>query len=359
VTALVDSATCGSKHAHGRIHVVPSDISGQAWGLFDPREWLGQLRLAREVYRRAAHGRAIVHCGRAQPEGISALVAGLLRGGPPYIFWAHGEDVAVGLSSRHYAATMRLVYRHASAIIANSRNTARLIADAACHRARIHVVYPGVDGHRFRPDADDGSLRHRFARDGELLLLSVGRLQPRKGHALVIKALPTLIEQCPAIQYVIVGEGPEREHLERLAIDLQIARRVHFAGEVSDELLSGYFAACDVFVLPTRVEAADFEGFGIVFLEAAAAAKPAIGGRNGGVPEAIVEGNTGLLVSGEDEAELAAALRTLCLSETLRRRMGDTGRARALSEFTWERAAAAVSAIHCDLTGRAAASPAA
>jgi hypothetical protein len=204
----------------------------------------------------------------------------------------HGEDIAAAMSSRQFATTMRLVYRRASAIVANSRNTARMVASLDWHRHDVHVVYPGVDANRFHPSADDGSLRSRLAPRGELVLLSVARLQRRKGHDLVLRALPDLITAVPNVRYVIVGAGSERESLQRAVAALALTDVVVFEGEVPDEMLAAYFAACDIFVLPTRVEPHDFEGFGIVYLEAAAAAKPTIGGRNGGVPEAIADGDT-------------------------------------------------------------------
>jgi phosphatidylinositol alpha-1,6-mannosyltransferase len=174
----------------------------------------------------------------------------------------------------------------------------------------------------------------------------VSRLQRRKGHALVLRALPELMRHVPLVRYVIVGAGNEREQLEHLRGELGLEHAVLFEGEVADDTLNAYFAACDIFVLPTRVEPTDFEGFGIVFLEAAAAGKPAIGGRNGGVPEAIADGETGVLVGGEDVAELAGALRSLCERHEMRQRLGRAARARVLREFTWERAAAQVTEIH-------------
>jgi phosphatidylinositol alpha-1,6-mannosyltransferase len=111
--------------------------------------------------------------------------------------------------------------------------------------------------------------------------------------------------------------------------------------------LPAYFAASDVFVHPNRVvDEADFEGFGLVFLEAAASGKPVIGGATGGVVEAVVDGVTGLLVGGTDAGELAAAIEQLAASADLRRRLGDAGRARVANEFTWEAAARRVEAIH-------------
>src|SRR5206468_3076535 len=110
-----------------------------------------------------------------------------------------------------------------------------------------------------------------------------------------------------------------RARLELLVAELGLADRVHFVGEVGPDALPAYYAACDLFVMPNRSEGADFEGFGIVFLEAAASGKPAIGGRSGGVTEAIDEGRTGLLVDGTDLGELASAIRELAVCEGKRR----------------------------------------
>jgi phosphatidyl-myo-inositol dimannoside synthase len=348
VTALVDDAT-GATQGDGALRVIRTHIDGHAWGLFDPSRWRSQARLAGMIYRYGANGRAITHCGRAQPEAVAALLASVVPRGPRYLFWVHGEDIAAAMSSRQYATTMRLVYGRASAVIANSQNTARMVRSLGWHRRDVHVVYPGVDAVRFHPAADDGTLRCRLAPRGELLLLSVARLQKRKGHELVLRALVSLRSAIPAVKYVIVGAGGEREALERLVATLGLQGLVQFEGEVPDAALQGYFAACDIFVLPTRVEPHDFEGFGIVYLEAAAAGKPAIGGRNGGVPEAIVDGETGILVSGEDAEELAGALQRLGADGKLRSRLGCAARERVLRDFTWERAAAQVTEIHCRL----------
>jgi phosphatidyl-myo-inositol dimannoside synthase len=353
VTALVDAnTTAGGPLPQSGMEVFRTRIDANSWGLFTPSAWPNHLRLARRLYALAGRGRGVVHCGRAQPEGVPALLARLVWNGPPYLFWAHGEDISAALSSRQFAATMRMVYGHASAAIANSRNTADLLASTGWLQAAIHVVYPGVDAARFHPKADRGGLRATLAGPDEVLLLSVARLQKRKGHDLVLRAVDRLRRDMPKLRYVIVGDGAERMNLQQLARELRLESNVTFAGEVVDDVLPAYFAACDIFVLPTRLETYDFEGFGIVYLEAAAAGKPAIGGRNGGVPEAIQEGVTGMLVEGENVEELTAVLHTLCESRELRRRLGEAGRERATREFTWQRAADMVSAIHHDLAAR-------
>jgi phosphatidylinositol alpha-1,6-mannosyltransferase len=150
----------------------------------------------------------------------------------------------------------------------------------------------------------------------------------------------------PVLRYVIVGDGDERARLEALVGHHGLRDRVTFVGEVPGGDLPGYYAACDIFLLPNRIDDGDVEGFGIVFLEAAAAGKPTVGGRSGGVPEAVEDGTTGLLVSGTDVQELSAAIRRLATSATARDRMGRAGRARVLSGLTWERAADQVGELH-------------
>jgi phosphatidylinositol alpha-1,6-mannosyltransferase len=202
------------------------------------------------------------------------------------------------------------------------------------------VIYPGVDAQRFRPEVDGAAdLRRSLARDDEILMLTVGRLQARKGHDLVLKALGSLPAGSPVVRYAVVGDGPDGPRLKALAADLGLLSRVHFVGVVPPEALPAYYAAADIFIHPTRVEGEDFEGFGIVFLEAAAAGLPAIGGRSGGAPEAIEEGRTGELVSGTDTEELRASIVRIAASRSARTTLGKAARERVLAQFTWERAA--------------------
>jgi phosphatidylinositol alpha-1,6-mannosyltransferase len=144
---------------------------------------------------------------------------------------------------------------------------------------------------------------------------------------------------------LIAGHGEERTVLERLATSLGIADDVKFAGMVPEAELPAYYAASDLFVHPNRDDGNDFEGFGIVFLEAAAAGLAVIAGRSGGAPEAIAEGDTGALVSGNDSTELAREIELLLKNPDRRRAMGDSGRRRAIDHFSWQRAAEQVAAI--------------
>jgi phosphatidyl-myo-inositol dimannoside synthase len=319
----------GSRVQHG-VPVTGVRMSARDWGVLGRGCLARHVRVAREV-RRLTPGDAIVHCSRGLPEGLSAALSGRR-----FLCWTHGEELGYASTSRELSWLLRRVYRRAAAIAANSRNSARLLAGWGVEADRITVIHPGVDATRFRPDADRGPWRERHAPQGELLLLSVGRLHRRKGHDLVLAALATWQPEDPPVRYLIAGDGDHREVLETEARSLGIRDRVVFLGPVTDDELPGLYAASDIFVLPNRRDGVDFEGFGIVFLEAAAAGLPCIAGESGGAPEAIQDGETGLLVSGTDHCELADVIRRLARSTDERRRMGERGRRRALHEFRWE-----------------------
>ena len=253
-------------------------------------------------------------------------------------------------TSRELTTLTRWVYRVASAAIANSLSTARMLEDIGVPTEKVHVVYPAVDAARFAPDVAPHPIRRPFVPPNGQLLLSVGRLQRRKGHDLAIAAMAALREEFPDLRYVIVGDGAERRRLEELIAENRLEERIHLAGEVSEDELPAYYTAADIFLLPNRLDGADVEGFGIVFLEAASSEKPVIGGSSGGVPEAVADGQTGLLVSGTDRSELADAIRRLATSPELRCRMGTAGRQRVLKNFTWDRAAEMVSDLHAEIT---------
>jgi phosphatidylinositol alpha-1,6-mannosyltransferase len=149
------------------------------------------------------------------------------------------------------------------------------------------------------------------------------------------------MERVGPVSYVIVGDGPRREALQDLAKALEVAGRVHFAGEVPEDELPAWYQLCDVFVMPTQDLRGDpGEGFGLVYLEANAAGRPVVGTAACGVPDAVADGVSGLLVPPQDLPALLEALCRLLGDADLRARLGEAGRRRVLEEFTWERTAA-------------------
>jgi phosphatidylinositol alpha-1,6-mannosyltransferase len=328
--------------------VFPRAIATRRWGLRHPLGLLHHLRVAMQLRRLVPRRRGVVHCGRALPEGVAALLCRAL-GGPRYVCWAHGEDLAMAETSREFSLITRLVYRHAAAALANSRNTAEMLEAIGVPREKVHIIYPAVDPERFHPEVDGTAVRARYGACDDVVLLSVGRLQRRKGHDVAILAVAALRAELPQLRYVIAGDGEERARLEQLVDEHGLRGVVFFAGAVPEHELPAHYAACDIFVLPNRVDNGDIEGFGIVFLEAAATGKPVIAGDSGGVPEAVDRDNTGLLVDGASVTEVASAIRRLASSKETRARLGRAGRLRARDQFSWQRAATIVSSLQARL----------
>lgn len=277
-----------------------------------------------------------IHCLKVLPEGI---VAWCMRRfyGVPYLLYAHGEEIQMRLTSRKLEWLIPPLYKGAAAIIANSFHTKALLEEIGVRSERIHVIHPGVEAAEFHAsEAAKQTVRQRHSLDGSLVLLTMGRLQRRKGQDMVIQALPLILKRIPNVKYLIVGTGEELAALQQLAEDLHIQDSVVFAGQVVDEERAAYYAACDVFIMPNRQIGADIEGFGMVFLEAGAAGKPVIGGKSGGTGEAIKESVTGLRVNGESIEEIAGSVINLLTDQEKALVMGQCGQQWAETEFAWE-----------------------
>jgi phosphatidyl-myo-inositol dimannoside synthase len=286
----------------------------------------------RQIQRRRPH---LIHCGDLFPQGLVSIGLKHLLG-LPYIAYAHGEEITQTSRFRVETSLRNRIYRSADAVVINSEFTRRGLLEIGIPADRIHKITPGVDAERFRPEPKDPGLVERFGLAGKIVILTVGRLIARKGQRRVLEAAARLREEFPDLRYVIVGTGQDEGELGRTARQLGIENMVVFAGAVPDESLASFYNLCDIFVMPNEDSDGDTEGFGMVFLEANAAGKPVIGGRDGGTEDAIVEGETGFRVDTANPEELTTRLRLLLLSEQLRRRMGDAGLRRARFEFAWE-----------------------
>jgi len=268
-------------------------------------------------------------------------------GGPGIDILCHGLDLLEPMSSRRYRWLMRRTLRGASRIIANSRYTAGLAKSAGAAPETVRVIHPGVDTLRFQPRPAPPRLREDTSCANKTVLLTVTRLVPRKGVDAVIGILPRLAHRYPDLIYLVAGDGPERSRLEGLAKESGAADRIAFLGPPRTEDLPSLYNLADIFVMPNRLieEQGDVEGFGIVFLEAAASAVPAVGGDSGGAPDAIDDGNTGFVVTPDSPDELFDKLNALLSDPALREQMGAAGRQRAVREFQWHQIAAA----YCEL----------
>jgi phosphatidyl-myo-inositol dimannoside synthase len=265
----------------------------------------------------------------------------------PFVVYAHGNEVLNAMQPN--GQKLNLALQQADRVLAVSHFTANLVQKAGVSPDRIEIVHPGCDSKHFRPLAPRMDLRQKLLGDRykDQVILSVGNLVARKGHDMVIRALPRLRQIVPELTYLIVGQGSYRTQLEKLATSLAVRDRVIFAGWVPAEDLPDIYALTDVFVMPSReqLEVCDVEGFGLVFLEASACAKPVVGGRSGGISDAIVEDVTGLLVNPHDPEDIANALARILCNNELAIRFGQQGRSWVMNHFNWTHVADRVQGI--------------
>ena len=286
-----------------------------------------------------------VHAGRVLPEGLVAwLVARVIR--RPLLIYSHGEEV----TTWRQAMKMRMMiwtYRRADLVIANSEFTRDELVKIGVAPERITILYPGVDLDRFRPGLQCDDLKAGIGVGaGEHLIISVGRLSRRKGFDQVIRAMPMLSKRDLAVHFAVIGTGEDRKYLEALAREMGVSERVHFLGHVHPDDLPRWYNAADVVTMPNREIDGDTEGFGMVFLEAAACAKATVAGLAGGTGSAVVDGVTGLRVDGASTRAVADALSRLLLDPALLREMGRSGRLRALKHFSWQHVAEKTRELH-------------
>ena len=306
------------------------------------------LRLFTTARRLArAHPFSAVHAGRALPEGLVAwAVARLAR--LPVVIYAHGEELTTWGAGAKYKA-MRFALRHADRVIANSDYTRDVLLTMGVDPVRIVLINPGVDIARFRPGLAFDDLRASLGLDaGQRLILSVGRMQRRKGFDKVVAAVPTLVSRGCDAHVALIGIGEQMDELKALAAQLGVADRVHFLGHVSPDDLPRWYNACDVFAMPNREIDGDTEGFGMVFLEAGACGKPCIAGRAGGTGSAVVDGVTGLRVDGTAQVEVTAALARLLDDAPFAQAMGQAAHERAIATHSWQNVADQTAAMTLD-----------
>lgn len=291
-----------------------------------------------------------IHAFRALPEGLVAWAVARLTF-KPVIVYAHGEELTTWGRGGKYQA-MRFALRHADRVIANSEFTRDELVKMNVRPECITLIYPGVDVERYRPGLPCDDLKQRIGlAPGEQLILSVGRLSRRKGFDRVVCSLPGLAELGLMVRYAIIGIGEDHDYLFKLAFELGVADRVHLLGHVSTEDLPRWYNACDVFAMPNREIDGDTEGFGMVFLEAAACGKPVIAGTAGGTGAAVAHEATGLRINGTDGTEVTQALVRILKDRDLASRLGQQGHHRAIGEFAWEQVALKTAALQHAGTG--------
>ena len=246
-------------------------------------------------------------------------------------------DVPAVVSRRVDNTEMRIVatlrYRPFKKIIAISEAIASVLRDHDVDAKRIEVIRSAVDTEKFARPPDREAFRAEFGiPDGVCVIAAAGQLIPRKGHRYLLQAVADLKHCHPGFRLIIFGEGYLNNQLRAQAASLGLGDYVQFAGFRDD--LDDYMGCFDIFAHPALAE-----GLGVATLKAAASGVPVVGFGAGGLPEAVVDGQTGILVPAESVSGLRDGIATLIDEDDLRQQMGASGRERMQKEFSIDRMA--------------------
>lgn len=317
------------EHASIRVHTLEAP---EAAGWDASQEGFGIKRVAAGRQHRLSIARlnatAIADAFRYRPDVVLAMhivaapAAAMIRRAlrVPAITYMHALEVVSTPALARFAA------RHSDRIVAVSAYTAGLAAAAGVEPQQIRVIPPGVDW-RNPPVAQ------RLSRP---TVVTVGRLEDRyKGHDVMVRAMPLVLARVPDAQWIVIGDGPLRESIRRLADAYGLNGAIRMQGAVTDEARDNFLSRAHVFAMPSRVPPRSAgEGFGIVYLEAGVHDLPVVAGRAGGAVDAVLDGTTGLLVDPTDPVQVAHAITRLLTDRGLAAQMGAAGSDRARS-FSW------------------------
>jgi glycosyltransferase involved in cell wall biosynthesis len=259
------------------------------------------------------------------------LVLALIRNRVPYGIIAHDFEVHKFVGRQNDIFRRGMMLKEAAWIAANSRYTRSELQEWKIADEKILLVPPPISDEAVRQ-----SVQHKSVTNGRIFTLTtICRVIKEKGIDIVLRALKILKTQGVLPRYVIAGDGSDREFFQNLAVELEVEDQVHFAGYISESKKWCLLRSADVFVMPSRVAPdQQHEGFGIAYIEANACGIPAVGTRAGGIPDAIIDGETGMLVDPESPEKLAEALFFLYHHPERRRQMGEAGMCRARKQFS-------------------------
>lgn len=314
---------------------IPTQNSGKAKFL------KGLLHTFWTILLHIRHKFDIIHCGQVLSSGITGWTMHKLFK-IPYVIYVYGSETYRFGNKPILMKSIKAFLENAEKIIPNSRFTMEEFAAIGISEDKFDIITPGVDTSRFYPTEKNPELVRQYGLENKFVLLTVARLDERKGHDYVIRAVSELRTAHPEIRYIIVGKGREEQSLRNLVKELDLGEQVIFAGYVPDADLPKYYNLSDIFILLNRQSIAneqlrgDYEGFGIVFLEASACAKPVIAGNFGGIYDAVDNQKSGYIIDGTDIKTITNTIKSLITNPALRKKIGEYGLERAQKHFDWK-----------------------
>lgn len=294
-------------------------------------KWLPLLKTIKQVIKE--NDIEYIIAGQILPVGTLAMLAKL-----PYIVMTYAMDVTILHNSSRRKKIAKKVFSESKKVVTISNYTKNQLVKLGIAKEKIELIYPCPTIKNLNLDEDKIiNIKNKYNPDNKKIILTTGRLVERKGQDMVIKSLKKVISQIPDVLYLIGGKGEYQEDLELLVKKNQLEKYVKFIGFADDDELPYLYNLCDVFIMASRKLAdQDVEGFGIVFLEANLFEKPVIGGNSGGIPDAVEDNYSGVLVDPNNEDDIANSLIKLFTNKELAQKLGQQGKTRAMNEFRWD-----------------------
>lgn len=277
-----------------------------------------------------------IHTGRVIHEGVTAWLLSLVTG-VKLITFVHGEDVETAATSGEHNLMVKQVCKKAQTIICNSHNSANIVKSLGyATEDKIDVLHPGVDATKFVPADEDLDFKQQMGWTGKKVIITVGRLQQRKGQDMMIKAMPKILESHPDALYAVIGRGECKEQLQSLIEEHTLQDNVQLLDEITDEQMIQCYQQCDLFILPNRTINNDIEGFGMVLVEAQSCGKSVIAGDSGGTKETMKIGETGFIVDCTQPDNITEQIVPLLFKSEQLAEMGKQGREHVESSLDWK-----------------------
>lgn len=319
------------------LNVQRINLSSPSWGIKSKTGlafYWQTFWLLRKIIKQ--HNIQQIHCGRCLPEGVMGWLLSIFTG-ISYLCYVHGEDVETASTSRELSWLVKNVLKKASKLICNSKNTANIIKNTwQTPQEKVVILNPGCDTTKFVPAEEDENIKEKLGWRNKKVILTVGRLQKRKGHDMMISALPEILKQHPDVLYAVIGNGEELKHLTTLASNLNVNNHVLFMSEITDEQMIQCYQQCDLFILPNRTEGNDIEGFGMVLVEAQSCGKPVIAGDSGGTAETMIIGETGFIIDCTQASVIAEKINEILATPEILTNIGKQGRSHVVANLDWQ-----------------------
>lgn len=298
---------------------------------FKPK-WL--TALLKSIYYVKKEGIEQLWAGQVLPLGTVCLIIKKIFN-LPYFVSCHGTDILTAQKNKKKRELAVKILKEAKFITANSHFTKNEIIKLGIEDNKIIVIYPCPNDLPEINQKTANEIKIKYSLENKKIILSVGRLVERKGFSLVINSLAPLLKSHPDLIYLIIGNGPKEKELDLLIKKLNLINQIRILTKINNNELAHLFNLCEIFILTPYELFGEIEGFGMVYLEAGLFSKPVIASRSGGVPEAVIENMTGILVNPEKTEEISKAINLLLFDKNLAFSLGRAGHENAIRNFQW------------------------